>query len=190
MKKLSEEEKTKLYEEVHPIALEYRESFIHKNEVIEDTFKTIEQLGFLLIRFPAMGENTSLSGFTIYKAPYNCIYITSRQNLGRQYLSCWHECYHIYTGEGNGISYTDCLMEDPIEYKANAFACRTYAYIHLGTTALFNSQSKICVKYRFCGNIYSAVEQTVYNRCRSIQFCGYKLDIPKTCTCGCGRKRQ
>lgn len=69
-----------------------------------------------------MGENTSLSGFTIYKAPYNCIYINSRQNLGRQYLSCWHECYHIYTGEGNGISYTDCLMEDPIEYKANAFA--------------------------------------------------------------------
>ena len=53
MKKLSEEEKTKLYEEVHPIALEYRESFIHKDEVIKDTFKTIEQLGFLLIRFPA-----------------------------------------------------------------------------------------------------------------------------------------
>ena len=58
MKKLSEEEKTKLYEEVHPIALEYRESFIHKDEVIKDTFKTIEQLGFLLIRFPAIGENT------------------------------------------------------------------------------------------------------------------------------------
>ena len=122
MKKLSEEEKTKLYEEVHPIALEYRESFIHKDEVIKDTFKTIEQLGFLLIRFPAIGENTSLSGFTIYKAPYNCIYINSRQNLGRQYLSCWHECYHIHTGEGNGISYTENLMEDPIEYKANAFA--------------------------------------------------------------------
>ena len=120
--KLSEEEKTKLYEEVHPIALEYRESFIHKDEVIKDTFKTIEQLGFLLIRFPAIGENTSLSGFTIYKAPYNCIYINSRQNLGRQYLSCWHECYHIHTGEGNGISYTENLMEDPIEYKANAFA--------------------------------------------------------------------
>lgn len=122
MKKLSEEEKTKLYEEIHPIALEYRKSFIHKDEVIKDTFKTIEQLGFLLIRFPAIGENTSLSGFTIYKAPYNCIYINSRQNLGRQYLSCWHECYHIHTGKGNGISYTECLMEDPIEFKANAFA--------------------------------------------------------------------
>ena len=122
MKRLNEEEKSKLYEEVHPIALEYRESFIHKDEVIKDTFKTIEQLGFLLIRFPAIGENTSLSGFTIYKAPYNCIYINSRQNLGRQYLSCWHECYHIHTGEGNGISYTERLAEDPIEYKANAFA--------------------------------------------------------------------
>ena len=39
MKKLSEEEKTKLYEEVHPIALEYRESFIHKDEVIKDLLK-------------------------------------------------------------------------------------------------------------------------------------------------------
>ena len=122
MKKLTEQEKTKLYEEVHPIALEYRESFISKDEVIKDTFKMIEQLGFLLIRFPAVGENTSLSGFTIYKNPYNCIYINSRQNLGRQYLSCWHECYHIHTGEGNGISYTEAAMQDPIEYKASAFA--------------------------------------------------------------------
>lgn len=122
MKKLTDEKKTKLYEEVHPIALEYRGSFISKDEVIKDSFKTIEQLGFLLLRFPAVGENTSLSGFTIYKCPYNCIYINSRQNLGRQYLSCWHECYHIHTGEGNGISYTESAMEDPVEYKANAFA--------------------------------------------------------------------
>ena len=28
----------------------------------------------------------------------------------------------LHTGEGNGISYTENLMEDPIEYKANAFA--------------------------------------------------------------------
>ena len=69
MKRLTEQEKTELYEEVHPIALEYRESFISKDEVIKDTFKTIEQLGFLLIRFPAVGDNTSLSGFTIYKNP-------------------------------------------------------------------------------------------------------------------------
>lgn len=122
MKRLTEQEKTELYEEVHPIALEYRESFISKDEVIKDTFKTIEQLGFLLIRFPAVGDNTSLSGFTIYKNPYNCIYINSRQNLGRQYLSCWHECYHIHTGEGNGISYTEAEKQDPIEYKASAFA--------------------------------------------------------------------
>lgn len=122
MKKLTDDEKAKLYKEVHPIALEYRESFIGKDEVIKDTFKMIEQLGFLLIRFPAIGEDTSLSGFTIYKKPYHCIYVNSRQNLGRQYLSCWHECYHILTGEGGGMSYVDDSTEDPIEYKANVFA--------------------------------------------------------------------
>ena len=122
MKKLTDDEKAKLYKEVHPIALEYRESFIGKDEVIKDTFKMIEQLGFLLIRFPAIGEDTSLSGFTIYKNPYHCIYVNSRQNLGRQYLSCWHECYHILTGEGGGMSYVEELTENPIEYKANAFA--------------------------------------------------------------------
>ncbi|MEZ3447487.1 MAG: ImmA/IrrE family metallo-endopeptidase [Lachnospiraceae bacterium] len=122
MKKLTDDKKIKLYEEVCPVALKYRESFIQKDEVIKDTFKTIEQLGFLLLRFPAVGENTSLSGFTMYKQPYHCIYVNSRQNLGRQYLSCWHECYHIYTGEGSGISYTESAMEDPFEYKANVFA--------------------------------------------------------------------
>lgn len=122
MKKLTDDTKMKLYEEVRPIALDYRDSFISRDEVIKDTFKAIEQLGFLLLRFPAVGENTSLSGFTIYKYPYHCIYVNSRQNLGRQYLSCWHECYHIHTGEGSGISYTESVMEDPCEYKANVFA--------------------------------------------------------------------
>ena len=122
MKNLTEQEKAKLYEEVYPIALEFRKSFISEHEVIKDTFETIEQLGFLLLRFPAIDGSTALSGFTIHKAPYDCIYINSRQNLGRQYMSCWHECYHIHTGEGNGISYVDAAKQDPIEYKADVFA--------------------------------------------------------------------
>ena len=60
MKYLTEDEKAELYEEVYPIALKFRSSFINAQEVIEDTFKTIEQLGFLLIRFPAVDGDTSL----------------------------------------------------------------------------------------------------------------------------------
>ena len=123
MQNLSEQEKLNLYNEVIPTALEYRRSFINDNQVIEDTFKTIEQLGFLLLRFPAADGNTSLGGISIQKKPnYSCIYINSRQNLGRQYLSCWHECYHSITGEGSGISYVENAKKDPIEYKADTFA--------------------------------------------------------------------
>ncbi len=122
MKYLTEDEKAKLYEEVSPIALEFRSSFISEQKVIKDTFKMIERLGFLLLRFPAVEGDTSLGGFTIHKEPYDCIYINSRQNLGRQYMSCWHECYHIQTGEGNGLSYLDSVRQDPVEYKADLFA--------------------------------------------------------------------
>lgn len=122
MKNLTEDEKAKLYEEVYPIALGFRSSFIGNQEIIKDTFKTIEQLGFLLLRFPAVGGDTSLGGFTIHKEPYDCIYINSRQNLGRQYMSCWHECYHAYTKEGSGISYIASVKQDSVEYKADLFA--------------------------------------------------------------------
>ena len=119
---MTEQEKAELYEEVFPVALKFRKSFISDQKVIKDTFETIEQLGFLLLRFPSVDGNTSLGGFTIYKKPYNCIYINSRQNLGRQYMSCWHEVYHAHTGQGNGISYIDSVKRDPIEYKADLFA--------------------------------------------------------------------
>lgn len=46
MKYLTEDEKAKLYEEVCPIALEFRNSFISGQEIIKDTFKMIERLGF------------------------------------------------------------------------------------------------------------------------------------------------
>ncbi len=122
MSKLTAQEKKKLYAEVLPIAQEYRKTFIGDQNVIKDTFKTIEQLGFLLLRFPAIGNDTNISGLTIYKEPYNCIYINTRQNLGRQYMSCWHEVYHAYTGEGNGLSYVEDSNIDPIEFKADTFA--------------------------------------------------------------------
>lgn len=122
MSKLTDKEKHLLYMEVYPIAQEYRRSFISDDKVINDTFSCIEQLGFLLLRFPAIGQDDSLSGFTIHKEPYDCIYINSRQSVGRQYTSCWHEVYHIITGESNGISYINKIKQDPIECKADMFA--------------------------------------------------------------------
>ncbi len=122
MSKLTDEEKQLLYIEVCPIAQEYRRSFISDNEVINDTFGCIERLGFLLLRFPAAGKDSSLSGFTIHKEPYDCIYINSRQSVGRQYTSCWHEVYHIVTGHSNGISYINEIKQDPVECKADMFA--------------------------------------------------------------------
>ncbi len=46
MKNLTDEEKNKLYSEVYPIAIKFRETFIGEQEVIKDTFKMIEQLVF------------------------------------------------------------------------------------------------------------------------------------------------
>lgn len=43
---MNEEEKKKLYEEVRPVALEFRKSFINEGEVIKDAFQMIERLGF------------------------------------------------------------------------------------------------------------------------------------------------
>jgi len=119
---LSQKEKRDLYESVIPIAVEFRRSFIKDDIPINDTFKEIEQLGFFLVRFPALENCGDLSGFFIEKKPYNCIYINSRQNLGRQYLSVWHECFHAITGTGKGLSYISENGTNPDEYKADSFA--------------------------------------------------------------------
>lgn len=118
---LSKEEKKKLSDEVIPIAERFRKTYIG-DLPINDSFEMIQQLGYFIVKFPALDGNTDLSGFLIKKGQYNCIYINSRHSLGRQYTSIWHECYHAYTGDGCGLSYTKNLFVDPAEYKANAFA--------------------------------------------------------------------
>ena len=122
MKKLSEIEQKAIYDKVYPIAMEYRNSIISGEKVITDTFDFIEQLGIILLRFPAVNGNDLLSGFSIRKNPFKCIYINTNQNLGRQYMSCWHEMYHLITGEGKGISYVSDKDKDPIECSADTFA--------------------------------------------------------------------
>lgn len=121
-KKLAADVQAKLYKSVIPIAKKARNSFIAEGKVIEDSFELVEQLGFLLLKFPAFGASEEISGFYIKKGNIDCIYINSLMSLGRQNLSVWHEYYHYYTGDGYGLSYLSNSEENESEYKANAFA--------------------------------------------------------------------
>ncbi len=122
MNKLSEEQKDELYKSIIPIATEARRNLINENIPIGDSFNLIEQLGFLLLCFPSENNNCDLSGFFINKGNTKCIYINTNATLGRQYTSIWHEYYHYYASEGQGLCYASRTKSDPIEYKADAFA--------------------------------------------------------------------
>jgi Zn-dependent peptidase ImmA (M78 family) len=106
--------------EIYPTAPIYRKRIIEDDEVIQDSFLKLEQLGIFLLRFPSKSNN--LSGFHIKKSNFDCVYINSDTSLGRQYFSCWHEYYHAITGEGSGISFFDKVSTDKIECKADLFA--------------------------------------------------------------------
>jgi Zn-dependent peptidase ImmA (M78 family) len=119
-KKLLPKRKRELYLEVIPFAQEIRSKFISENQPIKDTFGLLEQKGFFVLRFPSLDKN--LSGFHVVKSNYNCIYINSSDNLGRQHFSAWHEVYHIYSGEGKQVSFKSEISSDENEYKAECFA--------------------------------------------------------------------
>lgn len=118
-RKISPLEKQELYQSVVPIAEEFRNKFLDRDKPIEDTFETLERLGYFIVRFPA---HDKLSGFHINKGGYDCIFINSAHSLGRQYFSSWHECYHAYTKEGGGVSLVGAEKHSAIEQKADYFA--------------------------------------------------------------------
>lgn len=117
--KLTSEKKAELYQSVVPIAEEFRTRFLNKDAPIEDTFETLERLGYFIVRFPAHND---LSGFYIKKGEYNCIFVNSSHSLGRQYYSAWHECYHAYTGDVGGISLFGDIQYSEMEQRAEYFA--------------------------------------------------------------------
>ncbi|MCK6075377.1 ImmA/IrrE family metallo-endopeptidase [Paenibacillus silvae] len=118
-RKVSPERAKELHRQIAPIASEYRKKFLDENEPVKDTFHTLEQLGYFIVRFPT---DNNLSGFHIKKSGFDCIFVNSAQPLARQYFSAWHECYHAYTGEGGGITLKDALEYNEIEFKAECFA--------------------------------------------------------------------
>ncbi|MCT2342649.1 ImmA/IrrE family metallo-endopeptidase [Niallia taxi] len=115
---LSKQRKEQLHNEIIPIAHEFRKKYLDDGPII-DTFKTLEELGYFVVRFPTKSE---LSGFHIKKGEYDCIFVNSSHSLGRQYFSAWHECYHAYTGDGGGISLFNEIKLNETEYKAECFA--------------------------------------------------------------------
>ncbi|WP_458413029.1 ImmA/IrrE family metallo-endopeptidase [Schinkia sp. CFF1] len=117
--KLTASDKKELYRSVIPIAAEFRKKYLDEEQPIQDTFQTLEQLGYFIVKFPT---DDQLSGFHINKSGINCVFVNSSHRLGRQHFSAWHECYHAYTGEGGGISLLSDLEYDAIEYKAESFA--------------------------------------------------------------------
>lgn len=116
---VSKERKEELYKEIVPIANEFRKKNEIGNAPIQDTFETLEGLGFFILRFPAHDD---LSGFHINKSGVNCIFINSSHNLARQYFSAWHECYHAITGQAGGISLLGDEKYSEMELCADIFA--------------------------------------------------------------------
>lgn len=117
-RKLSKEKRIELYKSVAPIANKFRYDFLD-DYPINNSFQTLESLGFFIIRFPTHND---LSGFHIEKSNYHCVFINSSHSLGRQYFSAWHECYHAYTGDRGGISLMGDANYDEMEQKADYFA--------------------------------------------------------------------
>lgn len=117
---ISKERKKELLAETIPIAQSFSKEYLTDVEYpLKDSFELLEQLGYLILKFPA---DENLSGFHVSKKGIECIFINSGHNLGRQYYSLWHEVYHSYTQEGESISYFNEGSYDEIECKADYFA--------------------------------------------------------------------
>ncbi|MDI0267191.1 ImmA/IrrE family metallo-endopeptidase [Clostridioides difficile] len=118
-KKISNEQKIEFFKEISPLVTEERKK-LYGNKSIIDPFYTLEQLDFIVVKFPS--KDDKLSGFSIYKGNNKCIYINSNTTKGRQHFSLWHEYYHLVTGNGIGISYEDGEKYNISECKAHMFA--------------------------------------------------------------------
>ncbi len=118
-RRLSKEQKEKCAREVEPVVLE----FINKYNItqpIEDSFKFIEnKIGYFIV---SKKIDANISGFQYKIGDKGFIFINNNDDLGRQNQSLWHEVYHLYTGEGRGISEIGSSNYDMVECKADQFA--------------------------------------------------------------------
>ena len=117
MSKLSKEKK----DEIKLISIEVARQFKDKYEIsnLLNPFEVISKLeDIIIVRFPA---NDKLSGFTMKKGDYKCIYVNSSHILCRQYSTCWHEFYHAIN-DVEDICIDDNNKEDIEDREAQYFA--------------------------------------------------------------------
>lgn len=121
-----------------------------------DAFRVISNLEkYIIIRFPSSVDE--LSGFSLKKGKYRCIYINSSHVLGRQYFSCWHEYYHCINDlKEMKISYYG--DSDKEEKEADYFAScmlmpkeeiENYIIINRKDIKEYNEDDLIKMQYKF-----------------------------------------
>ncbi|GAA0078903.1 hypothetical protein UT300005_32820 [Clostridium sp. CTA-5] len=94
-----------------------------------DLFNILENKpGFYILSFP---NDVEISGLTIIKnsvkenEKYICIYVNTKEPIGRQLFTVAHELYHIlFEKSDESASYYKNRMSSPIEKRAEEFASR------------------------------------------------------------------
>lgn len=120
MKKLTDERKAELKKEVREVCQRFISEFPKTSEApIPNSFKAAEELGFFVIAIPAPDN---ISGMTMNMADKSMIVVNSKNPLGRQNYSIWHEVYHWYSEDGQDISFYGESEYDETEFKAEFFA--------------------------------------------------------------------
>lgn len=104
MSSLSEEKKENIRFIAQEVVSEFKEKYGISD--LRNAYNAISKLeDIIIIRFPA---HDKLSGFTLKKGEYKCIYVNSSHILCRQYSTCWHELYHAI----NDIEHIDIDEDD------------------------------------------------------------------------------
>ncbi|MBG9211274.1 ImmA/IrrE family metallo-endopeptidase [Mammaliicoccus sciuri] len=118
-RRLTKEKRLQCAQEVQPIVERFISEFNIK-QPITDSFKTIENdVGCFIVTKKISNE---ISGFQYKIGEQQFIFVNNNHDLGRQIQSLWHEVYHLYTDDGEGISEIDSWNYDLSECRADQFA--------------------------------------------------------------------
>ncbi|MEF9952653.1 MAG: ImmA/IrrE family metallo-endopeptidase [Clostridium sp.] len=142
MNKLTKQRQEEISKKISPVAIAQRKELIGFTP-IDSSIDVLEKLGYIIVKFPCKDKN--LSGFCIKKSNYNCIYVNTNTTLGRQHFSMWHEYYHLYTGDGIGISLENKRVYKESEFKAHEFASNFLMPINM--IEEYIKQNSINLKY-------------------------------------------
>lgn len=112
------------YDEILNYVEDFQKKFnLNINEPIKDIFSIVDS-SFLVLKFP---NKMGISGIYIEKKGreknYKCIYINTREPLGRQNFTFAHELFHVfYKKSTSGVCLENDRESDNIEKEAEMFA--------------------------------------------------------------------